>query len=98
GGSDGAFPSSAVVFDGLGNLYGTTLEGGNGDCTSGCGTAYKLTPTPNGWSETSLYIFTGGTDGAAPTPSLLIDSSGNLYGVAEGGGQYGHGVVFEIVP
>jgi uncharacterized repeat protein (TIGR03803 family) len=98
GGSDGAFPSSAVVFDGLGNLYGTTLEGGNSDCTFGCGTVFKLTPSPNGWSETSLYSFSGGADGAVPSPSLVIDSSGNLYGVAEAGGQYGHGVVFEIMP
>jgi uncharacterized repeat protein (TIGR03803 family) len=44
-GSDGVDPEGRLIFDNLGALYGTTLEGGNGSCSSeflGCGTAFKL--------------------------------------------------------
>jgi len=40
GNPDGAFPYGGVVFDKMGNLYGTTLDGG----TSGFGTVFKMTP------------------------------------------------------
>jgi uncharacterized repeat protein (TIGR03803 family) len=45
-GSDGANPFGQVVFDASGNLYGTTFEGGRGDCTgvSGCGVVWEITP------------------------------------------------------
>lgn len=47
--SDGALPTAAMVFDGQGNLFGTTTAGGIGQCnvragTPGCGTVFKLTP------------------------------------------------------
>ena len=38
---DGSAPQAGVTFDALGNLYGTTVNGGSG----AQGTAYKLTPT-----------------------------------------------------
>jgi len=49
GGSDGENPDAALIMDASGNLYGTTLAGGNGaQCpfgvTNGCGTVFKLTP------------------------------------------------------
>jgi hypothetical protein len=44
---------------------------------------------------TSLYSFTNGTDGAYPY-GLAIDASGNLFGAATRGGQYGWGMLFEI--
>src|SRR5580700_1014592 len=50
---DGSNPSSAVVFDAKGNLYGTTPNGGNG-----CGIVYELSPptTPGGvWTETFVH-------------------------------------------
>jgi uncharacterized repeat protein (TIGR03803 family) len=34
--------------------------------------------------------------GAAPTAALVMDGSGNLYGVASQGGAYGDGTVFEL--
>jgi len=64
GGADGAFPGSALVLDGTGNLYGTTESGGDStNCSGGCGTVFKLTPSPQGWTETILYRFRGGVDG-----------------------------------
>src|SRR5262249_11921237 len=64
---DGSHPLSGLVFDRLGNMYGTTSHGGGGTCSGGCGTVFKLTPTANGWTETVIYRFTGGSDGAQPS-------------------------------
>jgi len=89
GGGDGAFPLASLITDGAGNLYGTTEEGG----ASGYGVVFKLTP---GGDETVLYSFTGGSDGAYPVASLIMDASGNLYGTTEGGGASGVGVVFKV--
>ena len=43
-GSDGAYPVAGLVFDGLGNLYGTTTSGGNNG-----GTIFQLTPPGHSW-------------------------------------------------
>src|SRR5579872_172159 len=114
--NDGAFqPTGGVVFDKKGNLYGATLHGGTGgtDCIgSSCGTIYQLAPTGelNGsWTESVLYSFTGKdfNDGQLPNGGLIIDSSGNIYGVTAYGGSgnctllgglVGCGTVFELSP
>ena len=92
--SDGFYPNGGLVFDGSGNIYGTTVNGGT-NCAgtaNGCGALFELSPSPGGgWSETVLYNFCQSgypncTDGAAPQSGLLIDSSGNLYGTTAGGG------------
>ena len=50
-GLDGAYPMAGVVFDAAGNLFGTTLVGGNSCPPNGCGIIYKITPqTPAGSS------------------------------------------------
>ena len=92
---DGDFPSTAVVLDGAGNLYGTTNEGGS----SGDGTVYELTPRAKGaWKETILWSFLGGTDGMIPnTTPLLLDQFGNAFGSTNAGGD-GFGVIFEVSP
>ena len=67
-----------------GNLYGTTVAGGDLGCTQrpgGCGTVFQLAPSGNGWTETVLYAFHGEDDGYSPS-SLVQDSSGNLYGIS----------------
>jgi len=92
GGSDGANPFSGVIFDGGGNLYGTTYYGG----ASGAGVVYKLTPNSDGtWIERVLHTFTGGLDGMIPSGTLVFDPMGRLYGVAQGvNGDYGN--VFKL--
>lgn len=105
GGNDGAFPTSSLVFDGVGNLYGTTSAGGGiGSCAgtfnSGCGTVFELSPptTQGGqWTEAVLYRFTDQGDGGSPRGSLIFDSRGNLYGTTHEGGL-GYGAVFELTP
>ena len=99
-GTDGINPFGNLIFDGAGNLYGTTQAGGTG-CVSfyGCGTVYELSPAGGGaWNETVIYNFTGEADGAFPQASLAMDSAGNLYGTAFSGGTSacGCGTVFEL--
>jgi len=103
---DGSNPYAAVIVDSSGNLYGTTLQGGEVPCISdyffGCGTAFELSPSNGSWAETVIHDFTGtDSDGATPWAPLVLDSSGNLYGTTELGGSdvcgnYGCGTVFEF--
>jgi uncharacterized repeat protein (TIGR03803 family) len=86
---DGSNPSSGVVSDSAGNLYGSAPLGG----ASGWGTVYKLTPAG---VETTLYTFSGGTDGAEPLGGVVRDSAGNLYGTTYGGGAHGYGAVYKL--
>lgn len=100
GQADGGQPLAGVSLDPAGNVYGTTPIGGDfgGDCTdgTGCGVAFKIDPRGH---ETVLHAFTGGADGAQPSAAgLLRDSSGVLYGTADGGGAYGAGVVYKLSP
>jgi uncharacterized repeat protein (TIGR03803 family) len=98
GGTDGTNPSTALVADRAGNLFGTTTEGGSGKCTGGCGTVFELKPAPGGsWTETVLYSFQGGDDGAAPAAGLVFDRAGNLYGTTIGGGPSLDGTVFQLM-
>jgi hypothetical protein len=94
GGSDGGNPSSGLIFDASGNLYGTTKQGGGGTaCGSnyaGCGTAFELSSNSNGgWTETILYSFQGSSDGALRSSGLIFDHAGNLYGTTAQGGTEG---------
>ena len=95
GGSDGAAPAFGnLIFDSVGHLYGTTLMGGD----YGAGTVFELTPSGSGWTETTLYSFTGGSDGGYPWAGLTLDNAGNLYGTTELGGTYDGGTVFQLTP
>ncbi len=104
GSADGGQPSAGLIFDAAGNLYGTTNFGGSGNCSLGCGTAFKLTPASGGWTQTVLYTFTGGSDGREPYARLLFDATGNLYGTTLLGGNTnsvcttGCGTVFKLTP
>jgi len=100
---DGEFPEAGLVRDGAGNLYGTTMSGGDPSCV--CGTAFKLDTSG---TETVLHVFAGyPSDGASPR-QLTLDAAGNLYGTTYYGGDstdclsnnqpIGCGKVFKLSP
>lgn len=92
---DGTYPSSGVIFDAAGNLYGETGSGG----LRGGGTAYQLYPNADGgWSETLLDNFDdNGGGGDEPNSGLIFDAAGNLYGTT-GQRNWNFGKVFELSP
>jgi len=97
GGADGADPQAGLVMDAAGNLYGTTAGGG----PAGNGTVFELSPPTERhgqWSETVLYSFGTGSDGATPVAGVTLDASGNLYGTTSAGGDSGYGTVFQLTP
>ena len=99
GGNDGAYPEATLIADQAGNLYGTTCEGGDGNCipqqSVGCGTVFELVrPSSPGdaWTESVLYSFqgvpSGRGDGDLAEPNgLAFDQAGNVYGLAYSGGH-----------
>jgi hypothetical protein len=104
GGTDGKNPNGGLLLDSTGAIYGTTPIGGNQDCNFGhveigCGTVFKLSPTPQkgeAWTEKIIRRFTGGNDGAGPNGGLIFDAKGSLYGTAAGAGSRLNGVVFRL--
>lgn len=98
---DGYWPEGNLIFDQAGDLYGTTLFGGQPCGGDGCGVVFKLTPAGGGtWTESIAHAFAGGPgDGDQPTlAGLVADTSGNLYGTTQLGGSANVGTVFEITP
>ena len=88
-GSDGLSPNGDLLLDGADNLYGTTVGGG----TFNDGTIYKMSPAGD---LTTLYSFTGGSDGRFPETGLTLDpATGDLYGTTDSGGANGYGGVFK---
>src|SRR6185503_13799051 len=85
GSPDAEYPSTDLVVDDSGNLYGMTVLGG----TFGSGTVFRLSPSPRGWTETVLYSFTSGADGGQPYGGVTLDAQGNVYGTAVVGGSGG---------
>jgi uncharacterized repeat protein (TIGR03803 family) len=94
GGLDGANPYAGLLFDTVGNLYGTTYSGG----ANSVGTVFELMHRTAGqWIEKVIHTFKV-KDGNAPAGGLVFDHKGNLYGVTQGGGNQGFGVVFKLTP
>ncbi len=91
-GSDGREPSSGLVQDQAGNLYGCRFRGGY---EKGYGVLYKLDPDTQ--TQTVLYKFKNSGDGGGPSGNLTLDATGTvLYGTAISGGASGFGVVFSL--
>jgi uncharacterized repeat protein (TIGR03803 family) len=97
-GKDGADPAAGLTLDTVGNLHGTTMQGGSEACV--CGTVFALTHQTGGsWSERISHSFNNnGKDGSQPQSGLILDMAGNLYGTTRGGGPSGNGTVFELSP
>jgi uncharacterized repeat protein (TIGR03803 family) len=95
-GTNGSSPVAGLVVDGLGNLYGTTESGSASNNV--LGTVFEL--VKGSGTITTLTSFNG-SNGATPMGSLIMDSSGNLYGTTYyGSANYGagdnYGTVFEL--
>lgn len=95
-----AYPAGLTIAS-SGVLYGTTY----GNQTSNDGTVFSLTPpgAPGGaWKESLLFSFPlrnhQGPYGDIPYGTLLIGSTGALYGTAEFGGSGGSGTIFLLKP
>jgi uncharacterized repeat protein (TIGR03803 family) len=103
GSPDGASPYYASLLrDASGNVYGTTLLGGNEGVMwygGGYGTAFKV--SSNG-TESVLYRFCSapGTecpDGSHPVGGLIQGSDGNFYGTTQFGG-WSIGTIYSLTP
>jgi hypothetical protein len=96
-GTDGSFPSSGMVFDAHGNLFGTTSAGGVGEFADG--TVFEMSPNSSGgFKFQTIHYFSQATgDGANPGSSVVFDAVGNLYGTTPDGGN-GCGIVYELSP
>jgi uncharacterized repeat protein (TIGR03803 family) len=98
--TDGALPSSGLVFGANGVLYGTTSAGGTsthcgGSPANGCGTVFQLAPSAGAWKETTLHSFDV-TDGYMPQGVAYYH--GRLFGTTLLGGIQNAGTVFELTP
>jgi uncharacterized repeat protein (TIGR03803 family) len=96
GDEDGEYADTDLAIDGAGNLYGSTVLGGD----FGSGTVWRLAHSGTSWTHTVLYSFTSGADGAEPYKGVTVDAQGNLYGTAVAGGsgscEGGCGVVYKL--
>jgi uncharacterized repeat protein (TIGR03803 family) len=96
GDEDGEYTDTDLVMDAAGNIYGTSVQGGD----FGSGTVWRLSPSGGSWVHTVLYSFTGGADGGEPYKGVTLDAAGNLYGTAVTGGsgacEGGCGVAYKL--
>jgi uncharacterized repeat protein (TIGR03803 family) len=82
------------MFDQVGNLYGTTAEGG----IYTTGTAFELAPSGGSWNYSLMHDFIGSSGNYGPVAGLVMDAAGNLYGTTYQDGAYNLGSVFELTP
>jgi uncharacterized repeat protein (TIGR03803 family) len=92
-GTDGRYPYSGLIFDGSGNLYGTTTDGGTG----GGGTIFELSPSGGGWTYAVLYSLPGPAgDSCGPAWALTMDGPDILYDTTQCDGKNSLGNVFKL--
>jgi uncharacterized repeat protein (TIGR03803 family) len=93
--SDGGFPEAGLVLANGGSLFGTTSSGGS----LGWGSVFQLAPVKTGgFTETTIYDFTGGVDGSNPQSDLIIGKNNVMYGTTYGGGAHNYGTVYQVAP
>lgn len=94
GSSGGVGLNGNLVFDTVGNLYGTAFYGGS----TVEGSVFELTPGSGVWTEKDIYTFCLGGCGGGENPAsgVIFDAAGSLYGTATGGGTDGGGVIFKL--
>jgi hypothetical protein len=88
---------SALAMDAAGNFFGVCDQGPGAD---GDGWVFELTNCSETCTVINLHSFSGGSDGASPLGTPVLDANGNLYGTAAQGAGTCHGngcgVVWEI--
>jgi uncharacterized repeat protein (TIGR03803 family) len=100
GGADGGYPTGGeLAIDAGGRLFGTASQGGNLSACGGAGCGVVFTMSRRGTEEV-LYAFQNGldgsTDGAYPREGVVRDAGGRIFGMTQGGGAAGFGMVFEL--
>ena len=90
-GGEGTLPRGMLVQGRDGSFYGTTSTGG----LHGAGTVFRV--TAQGFF-TTVYAFTGGTDGSHPQAGLILGSDGNFYGTTINGANQDGGTAFQLTP
>jgi uncharacterized repeat protein (TIGR03803 family) len=92
-GSNGRSPAASLVADAVGNLFGTTTQGGTNDA----GTVFEIIKTNGGYASTPTTLVSfDGADGQLPTGNLIADATGSLFGTTSAGGARNVGTVFEV--
>ncbi|AGY57617.1 choice-of-anchor tandem repeat GloVer-containing protein [Gloeobacter kilaueensis] len=96
-GPDGIAPLAGLVAGSDGSFYGATYAGGtvNASCTNGCGTLFRITPAG---SLSTLYAFSGGSDGRNPATRLVQGGNGSFFGTTPLGGANGVGTIYKLQP
>jgi len=89
--TDGDGPVDAPLEDASGNLYVTTLQGGE----FGAGTAVALSPTGGGYAESGVFAFGNGSESGAPNAGFLEEGT-TLYATTSSGGKYGAGAIVAL--
>jgi uncharacterized repeat protein (TIGR03803 family) len=87
--AEGKWPAAGLLQARDGYFYGTTYYGG----TYNNGTVFQMTSEG---SLTTLYSFTGGSDGGLPHGALVQATNGDFYGTDENLGDTDDGTVFQI--
>jgi uncharacterized repeat protein (TIGR03803 family) len=97
------YPSSALIIDKTGALFGTAPDGGTTQPAPGLsdGCAFTLKLSGGKWKETVIYTFTSTPtkpprQGATPEAALIADTRGNLYGTTNVGGAFSEGTIFKL--
>jgi uncharacterized repeat protein (TIGR03803 family) len=100
GGGDGSEPAYGDIIDGSGNIFGSTFSG-----DAGTGTIFEMSRQGSSWTSNTIYMFTGGLDGAVPYGGVIFGPDGSLYGTtafggygpcSTWGGKTGCGTVFKL--
>ena len=91
-GTPGNGPFAGLILDSANNLYGAAYE----TSTRIGGMIFEINLATGAFSD--LHNFGGAGDGTGPLGTLILDSTGNLYGTTLSGGAFGAGTVYEVTP